>query len=56
MSVPHAHWKTTTFVGALRIDGKTAPMVLDGPINDLAFPSRTPRSLNRPGFAGGCFV
>ena len=37
MSVPHAHWKTTTFVGALRIDGKTAPMVLDGPINDLAF-------------------
>ncbi len=37
MSVPHAHWKTTTFVGALRIDGKTAPMVLHGPINDLAF-------------------
>ena len=37
MSVPHAHWKTTTFVGALPIDGKTAPMVLDGPINDLAF-------------------
>jgi transposase len=37
MSVPHGHWKTTTFVGALRIDGMTAPMVLDGPINGLAF-------------------
>jgi transposase len=37
MGVPHGHWKTTTFVGALRIDGMTAPMVLDGPINGLAF-------------------
>ena len=37
VSVPHGHWKTTTFVGALRIDGMTAPMVLDGPINGLAF-------------------
>ena len=24
MSVPHGHWRTTTFVGALRIDGMTA--------------------------------
>ena len=37
MSVPHGHWKTTTFVGALRLAGMTAPMVLDGPINGLAF-------------------
>ena len=37
MSVPHGHWMTTTFVGALRIGGMTAPMVLDGPINGLAF-------------------
>jgi hypothetical protein len=29
MSVPHGHWKTTTFVGALRFTGMTAPMVLD---------------------------
>jgi len=36
MGAPHGHWKTTTFVGALRIDGMTAPMVLDGPINSLA--------------------
>jgi hypothetical protein len=33
MSVPHGHWKTTTFVGAFRLTGMTAPMVLDGPIN-----------------------
>ena len=30
---PHGHWKTTTFVGALRLSGMSAPMVLDGPIN-----------------------
>ena len=28
--VPHGHWKTTTFAGALRLSGLTAPMVLDG--------------------------
>jgi transposase len=37
MSIPHGHWKTTTFVGALRLTGMTAPMVLDGPINGRAF-------------------
>ena len=31
-SLPHGHWKTTTFVGALRLTGMTAPMVLDGPM------------------------
>jgi transposase len=35
--VPHGHWKTTTFTGALRLDGLTAPMVLDGPMNGAAF-------------------
>jgi hypothetical protein len=24
------HWKTTTFVGALRLTGMAAPMALDG--------------------------
>jgi transposase len=37
MSAPHGHWKTTTFVGALRLTGMVAPMVLDGPINGRAF-------------------
>jgi transposase len=32
MSLPHGHWKTTTFTGALRLTGMTAPMVLDGPM------------------------
>ena len=36
-SVPHGHWKTTTFVGALRCNAMTAPMVLDGPINGAWF-------------------
>lgn len=36
-SVPHGHWKTTTFTGALRLGGLTAPMVLDGPMNREAF-------------------
>ena len=35
--VPHGHRQTTTFTGALRLDGMTAPMVLDGPMNGEAF-------------------
>ena len=35
--IPHGHWKTTTFVGGLRLDGIAAPMVLDGPIDRDAF-------------------
>ena len=36
-SIPHGHWKTTTFVGALRLQGMTAPMVLDGAMHGAAF-------------------
>ncbi len=36
-AVPHGHWKTTTFVGGLRLSGMTAPMVIDGPMNGPAF-------------------
>jgi hypothetical protein len=35
--VPHGHWKTTTFLAALRHDGMTAPMVVDGAINGELF-------------------
>jgi transposase len=35
--IPHGHWKTTTFTGALRRHGLTAPMVLEGPMNGPAF-------------------
>jgi hypothetical protein len=34
---PFGHWKTTTFVAALRKDGLSAPMVLDGPMTGAAF-------------------
>lgn len=34
---PHGHWKTTTFLGALRAEGMTAPLVVDGPINGDVF-------------------
>lgn len=36
-AIPHGHWITTTFVGALRVGGMTAPMVLDGPMHGEAF-------------------
>ncbi len=37
LPVPNGHWKTTTFTGALRLSGMTAPMVLDGAMNGVAF-------------------
>jgi transposase len=35
--IPYGHWKTTTFVGALRVAGITAPLVVDGPMNGAIF-------------------
>lgn len=34
---PHGHWRTLTFLGALRCDQLTAPCVFDGPINGDSF-------------------
>jgi transposase len=45
-SVPHGHWKTTTFVGALRLNGMTAPMVLDGPMTAAWFLAYVQRVLS----------
>jgi transposase len=36
-SVPHGHWKTLTLVAALRIDGISAPYVIDGAMDGPAF-------------------
>ena len=36
-SVPHGHWKTLTLVAALRIDGFTAPYVVDGAMDGPSF-------------------
>jgi len=35
--VPFGHWKTSTFLAALRWDGMSAPAVFDGPINGRSF-------------------
>jgi transposase len=44
-AIPHGHWKTTTFVAGLRLDGIVAPFVLDGPINQHAFETYVARVL-----------
>jgi transposase len=45
VGVPHGHWKTTTFIAGLRVDGIVAPFVLDGPINRTAFETYVERVL-----------
>jgi transposase len=35
--VPHGHWKTTTFIAALRVGGLTCPLVIDGAVNGDLF-------------------
>jgi len=36
-AVPHGHWKTSTFIGALREDGLVAPGVFEGAIDGRSF-------------------
>lgn len=36
-AVPYGHWKTLTFIAALRHDRIDAPCVIDGPINGALF-------------------
>ncbi len=51
-AVPRGHWKTTTLVAVLRIDGLSAPMVLDGAMNGAAFKAYVEQVLvpsSRPG-------
>jgi transposase len=47
--IPHGHWKTTTFVGALRLEGMTAPMVLDGAMHAAAFLAYVEQVTLKPG-------
>lgn len=53
--VPHGHWKTSTFLAALRCDGVTAPCVIDGPINGETFRAYVEQILV-PTLAEGDFV
>ena len=43
--VPHGHWKTTTFVAALRVDAVTAPFVIDRAMNGEIFRTYVERCL-----------
>jgi transposase len=36
-AVPHGHWQTSSFIGALRCDGLTAAGVFDGAVNGATF-------------------
>jgi transposase len=50
--VPYGHWKTSTFIAALRCDRIEAPWILDGPINGEAFKTYVEKVLKptlRPG-------
>jgi transposase len=42
---PQGHWHTTTFLCALRSDGLSAPLVLDGAINGASFLAWVEQSL-----------
>jgi transposase len=51
-SVPYGHWKTSTFIAALRHDRITAPLLLDGPMNGESFLAYVEQCLSkelRPG-------
>ncbi len=36
-AIPQAHWNTTTFIAALRLDGMTAPFVIEGAMTGALF-------------------
>ena len=42
---PHGHWRTMTFLAALRHDGIAAPCVIDGPINGESFTAYVEQAL-----------
>ena len=54
-SVPHGHGKPTTRVGGLRVDGLTAPMVIDGAMTGAAF-SAYANARRGPGLGTGDIV
>jgi hypothetical protein len=44
-AVPHAHWKTSTFVAGLRVTGLTAPLIVYGAMNGVTFLARAEQCL-----------
>lgn len=53
---PHGHWSTTTLVAALTVRGAIAPMVLDGPMDRLAFEAYVKQVLLPALFPGAIVV
>lgn len=52
----HGHWKTTTFVAALRLGGLTAPLIIDEALNgdlSVAYVEQVLVPTLRPGEYGG---
>jgi hypothetical protein len=47
-TVPHGHWRTTTFSAGLTQTGIVAPLALDGPMTGLAMSSNAWRRRSRP--------
>ncbi len=45
MSAPHGHWKTTTLIAEMTLDGIVAPFVIDGPVNRDVFDTWVERVL-----------
>jgi transposase len=43
--VPHGHWRTATFLAALRHDRLTAPLLIDGPLDGALFLAWVQQSL-----------
>lgn len=39
MSAPHGHWRTTTMISSIRLDGSTASMVIEGAMDTEVFRS-----------------
>ena len=54
-AVPHGHWKTTTFIAALRAEGMTAPVVIDGAVTGDLFVAYV-RQVLAPGLRPGDVV
>jgi len=54
--VPHGHWKTTTFLAAMRHSGLTAPLVVDGAMNGPIFLAYVRQQLVRELNAGDVVV
>lgn len=54
-AVPHGHWKTSTFVAALRSEGMSAPFVIDCAMNGVIFRTYVEKVL-APSLADGDIV